>query len=172
MHPADRGQDRSRRQRTVVWVVLGVVLAAFAALLVWAMGISSETGLPVSGGAAGQTEAPPGTAVRLTDSQTLVGRWVRIDTPYIIEIESASEDGTLEVSYYNPRSINVSRAEARDKNGATEVFVELRDTNYPGSTYTLTYDPAGDLLRGVYFHAVLRQSFDVVFARLPAETGA
>ena len=46
-----------------------------------------------------------------------------------------------------------------------KVFVELRDVNYPGSTYTLAYDPAADQLRGVYFQALERQSFDVSFVR-------
>lgn len=49
--------------------------------------------------------------------------------------------------------------------GALRVFVELRDVNYPGSTYTLTYDPANDLLAGLYYQAVERQRFDVMFAR-------
>ena len=56
-------------------------------------------------------------------------------------------------------------AEAKDKNHGLEVFVELRDVNYPGSTYTLAYDRAKDLLQGVYFQATMRQSYDVIFFR-------
>jgi hypothetical protein len=37
---------------------------------------------------------------------------------------------------------------------ATQVVVELRDVNYPGSTYTLTYDPGTDRLTGTYYQAV------------------
>ena len=47
------------------------------------------------------------------------------------------------------------------------MFIELRDVNYPGSTYTLTYDPATDQLSGNYFQAVRRENFDVVFVRQP-----
>jgi hypothetical protein len=50
--------------------------------------------------------------------------------------------------------------------GNLGVFVELRDVNYPGSTYTLTYQPATDRLAGTYFHAVSGQNMDVEFSRL------
>jgi hypothetical protein len=43
----------------------------------------------------------------------------------------------------------------------------LRDVHYPGSTYTLTYDPAHDQLKGVSYQAALQQRFDVVFVRMP-----
>ena len=99
----------------------------------------------------------------------VVGRWIRTDTPYVIDIKSAGQDGTLQAAYYNPRQINISVAEARGKNGTLEVFVELRDVNYPGSTYTLTYDKAKDLLIGVYFQAVMQQKYNVSFRRMPAE---
>ena len=69
-------------------------------------------------------------------------------------------------AYFNPQPINVSRAEASQEGEATKVFIELRDVNYPGATYTLTYDPAGDQLKGVYFQPALHQSFDVVFVRI------
>ena len=38
-------------------------------------------------------------------------------------------------------------------------------TPTPGSTYTLTYDPAKDVLRGVYYQAVARQRYDIYFER-------
>jgi hypothetical protein len=47
-----------------------------------------------------------------------------------------------------------------------KVFVELRAPNYPGSTYTLTYDPQQDRLKGIYFQAAQQQSFNVEFVRL------
>lgn len=95
----------------------------------------------------------------------LVDRWVRTDTPYVIEIRAARDDGTLEAAYYNPNPINVARAEAKQKQGRLEVFVELRDVNYPGATYTLTFDRATDRLSGVYFQPALQQSFQVAFVR-------
>ena len=47
-----------------------------------------------------------------------------------------------------------------------KVFIELRDVNYPGSTYTLTYDPASDQLKGVYYQAVEKQRFPVAYVRM------
>ena len=102
---------------------------------------------------------------RPTDLQPLVGRWGRTDGSYVIEIQSAQDDGTLEAAYYNPGPINVGRAKAEEKDHGLEVFVELRDVNYPGSTYTLVYDPAKDLLHGIYYQAVAQQGFEVVFIR-------
>jgi hypothetical protein len=45
------------------------------------------------------------------------------------------------------------------------VFVELRDVNYPGSTYTLRYEPARDRLVGLYDQAAQRQHYDLIFVR-------
>jgi hypothetical protein len=45
------------------------------------------------------------------------------------------------------------------------VFIELRDVNYPGSAYTLDYNPTTDKLMGVYFQAALGQKFAVEFER-------
>ena len=96
----------------------------------------------------------------------LKGRWRRPDGGYVIEIRNVEANGKMDAGYYNPRPINVSRAEASEEGTAAKVFIELRDTNYPGSTYTLTYDPQSDQLKGVYFQAALQQSFDVVFVRM------
>jgi hypothetical protein len=97
--------------------------------------------------------------------QALIGRWLRPDGGYIIEIRSISANGKLDAGYFNPRPINVSRAEASHRGDEVRVFVELQDVGYPGSTYTLIYDPQPEVLRGVYFHAGLSQTFDVVFVR-------
>jgi len=68
--------------------------------------------------------------------------------------------------YFNPRPINVAKAEASIVGETLRVFVELRDVNYPGSTYSLTYEPAADRLTGIYYQAKLHESYDVAFARL------
>ena len=95
----------------------------------------------------------------------LAGRWVRPDGGYVLEIRSAKADGRLDAAYLNPRSIKVSHAEWRREDGRLLVFVELRDANYPGSTYNLRYEPAQDRLIGAYYQAVQRQTFDVEFVR-------
>ena len=98
-------------------------------------------------------------------AERLVGRWVRPDGGYVLDIRSAKPDGKLEAAYLNPRSIKVSRAEWRREEGRLLVFVELRDVNYPGSTYNLRFVPDKDRLVGAYYQAVQKQTFDVEFAR-------
>ena len=48
---------------------------------------------------------------------------------------------------------------------ALKLFFELRAGGYNGSTYTLSYDATSDQLKGVYYQAVAKQKFDVVFVR-------
>jgi hypothetical protein len=99
------------------------------------------------------------------DAQRLVGRWVRPDGGYVLEIREVTKEGSLKAGYSNPRPINVAKAEWRRKDGALTVIVELRDVNYPGSIYTLEYDPTSDRLRGNYFQAVEKQMFKIEFVR-------
>ena len=98
--------------------------------------------------------------------EKLRGRWLRDTGGYIIEIRSVGAGGKLEAAYFNPRSIHVGRAQAVEQGGVVKVSVELRDVNYPGSTYTLNYDPKNDRLVGRYFQAVSGETFDVTFVRL------
>jgi hypothetical protein len=96
----------------------------------------------------------------------LQGRWQRPDGGYVIEIKSINQLGKMEAAYFNPRPIHVAKADAAREGKTIKVFIELRDINYPGSTYNLTYDPKSDQLKGTYFQAVLKQTFEVVFDRL------
>jgi hypothetical protein len=102
------------------------------------------------------------------DFAVLKGRWVRTDGGYVIEIQSISSGGQMQAAYYNPKPINVSRAEATRSGAAVTVFIELLGPGYPGSTYTLIHDPKSDELKGIYHHAGLQQDFDVVFVRSKA----
>lgn len=95
----------------------------------------------------------------------LIGRWLRADGGYVLELSDPAPEGQLKAVYFNPRQINISHAEWKLKDGLLRVFIELRDVNYPGSTYTLDYKPATGTLTGVYFQAALRQQFDVEFKR-------
>ena len=99
------------------------------------------------------------------ETQALVGRWVRTDAYYVIEVRPLEEGGPLAVGYFNPKPINVGRAEFTDTIAGPVLTVELQDTNYPGSTYILTYDRTRDALIGTYFQAVQGTTFDVAFIR-------
>jgi len=94
-----------------------------------------------------------------------MGRWLRPDGGYIIEIRDIANDGRMDAAYLNPRPINVAQASASWRNGKQQVFIELQDTDYPGSTYTLDYNPEQDVLTGIYFQAAMNQAFEVVFVR-------
>ncbi len=96
----------------------------------------------------------------------LEGRWLRPDGGYVIAIANATDSGRLEASYFNPDPIRVGRAEARRGAEGIELTVVLQDENYPGSTYTLTYDPLDDQLKGTYFQAVARENYQIFFVRM------
>jgi hypothetical protein len=96
----------------------------------------------------------------------LNGRWLRPDGGYVLEIRAVDASGKIDAVYLNPKPINIAKAEATRDGATLKVFVELRAPNYPGSTYTLTYDSKQDQLKGIYFQAVQRQSFDVFFIRM------
>ena len=111
--------------------------------------------------------APVGTEQQSTapDQNKLVGRWLRPDGGYILEIRSATSDGKLDAGYFNPNSIHVAKAEWVEKDGKLYVLTELQDVNYPGSTYGLEYKVAQDKLVGSYYQAVEKSTFDVEFVR-------
>ncbi len=114
----------------------------------------------------------PLTASNLAASETqkdfdeLIGRWIRSDAGYIIEIKNIDTDGKMEAGYYNPRPINVSEAKAAREKIGIKIFIELRDVGYPGSTYTLLYIPQKKILAGFYYQAKLGQNFEVLFAKM------
>lgn len=96
----------------------------------------------------------------------LNGRWLRPDGGYVLEIRSVDSSGKIDAVYLNPKPINIAKAEATRDGSTLKVFVELRAPNYPGSTYTLTYDQEHDQLQGIYFQAVQQQNFNVYFVRM------
>jgi hypothetical protein len=99
------------------------------------------------------------------NEQRFIGRWVRPDGGYILELKDIKKDGNLKAAYFNPLPIKVFKAEWKRKQEIITVFVELRDVNYPGSKYNLQYDPKTDRLKGTYFQAFYGETFDVEFVR-------
>ncbi|MBK7954268.1 MAG: hypothetical protein IPK02_10075 [Candidatus Accumulibacter sp.] len=93
------------------------------------------------------------------------GRWVRPDGGYVITIKGVDASGRIEASYANPSPLPFAKAEATRDGKTLKLFFELRAGGYNGSTYTLSYDPVSDVLKGVYFQAVMQQKFDVYFMR-------
>jgi len=138
---------RAANVRRPLWWLVGAVLLA------------------VTAGAGFRIWDKPAAASR-PDPSKLIGRWLRPDGRYVLVLSDPSPDGRLTAVYFNPRPINVERAEWKLKDGHLTAFAELRDKGYPGSTYTLVYQPGTDRLAGIYFQAALRQKYDVVFERI------
>ena len=122
--------------------------------------------IPLSAQAQVKAEAPAAQADSVFGA--LPGRWVRPDGGYVINIRRVDADGKLDADYANPNPLPFSRAEATRDGKTIRLFFELRAGGYNGSTYTLTYDPANDVLKGVYFQAVAQQKFDIHFTRTAA----
>jgi hypothetical protein len=98
-------------------------------------------------------------------AEQLEGTWIRPDGGYVLELHNIKDDGTLSAAYFNPRQIRVSQAIWGNNEGSIAIFIELRDVNYPGSKYSLRYNPVSDRLQGVYFQAMEQQSYEVEFVR-------
>jgi hypothetical protein len=112
------------------------------------------------------TTTPSVAAAPKADFQKLKGKWLRPDGGYVVEVKTVEDSGRMDASYFNPGPIHVAKAEASQDGASTKVFIELRDVNYPGSTYDLVYDPQTDSLQGIYYQAALQQRFEVVFTRM------
>ncbi len=112
--------------------------------------------------------AAPAPAPAAVKGAKLIGRWLRPDGGYVLEVRAVDgASGRMDAAYLNPRPIHVGKAEAKEEGGKLTVFVELQDVGYPGSIYRLTYLPQVDQLIGTYYQPAVEQSFDVEFVRLP-----
>ena len=135
-----------------------VVLLMFGAALQLAAG-----GTATAQSAGAGTKAPAVADQLKLD--VLEGAWVRPDGGYLILIKKVSPDGQLEAMYFNPNTLPFAKARASRDGAAVRLSFELQAGGYNGSTYELTYDPASDRLKGVYYQAVAKQKFEVYFAR-------
>jgi hypothetical protein len=153
--------------RTTIIVVALIAVAAFGVW--WWRTRPADAPSPVSPSAEAQTtNAPPpaNAAAARPEFEKLKGKWQRPDGGYVIDIRSVDADGKLDAAYFNPKPIHVARTQAAMDGTSLKVFIELRDVNYPGSTYTLVYEPDGDQLKGIYYQALQQQSFEVNFVRM------
>jgi hypothetical protein len=168
-HPGPKSQTDATHRfafltgRAII-LAIGIGALGAAGLVYYLVGPGRATQgvpAPVAAGRSGPTAAVPAVTF-----QPLRGRWLRPDGGYVIEIRDVDAAGALTAAYLNPQPIKVAKAEASLAGGTIRVFLELRDVGYPGSTYTLTYDPGSDQFKGTYFQAALRQTYDVMFVRL------
>ncbi len=99
------------------------------------------------------------------DFDVLTGNWVRSDGNYLLRVQNVDQDGSINVTYFNPNPIHVAEANVSLWKGMVKLFVKLQDKGYPGSTYTLYYFKENDALAGFYFQATMGQTYEVVFTR-------
>jgi hypothetical protein len=102
---------------------------------------------------------------RTGEYKKLLGKWMRTDGSYTLRVRNVKPDGTVEAGYFNPREIHIAEAGVSEWKGLLKLFVKLQDEGYPGSTYTLYYYAEKDALVGFYYHAAMKQTFEVVFIR-------
>jgi hypothetical protein len=108
---------------------------------------------------------PPAVVADKTDLDVMKGAWVRPDGGYVIVIKTVGAAGELDAMYYNPNPLPFAKAQARRDGQLLRADFELRAGGYAGSTYTLGYDSAKDQLKGIYYQAVAKQMFEVIFIR-------
>lgn len=171
------GQNTDRRENRSAWDSAGpagmpnirrlIVIASLLSLVI-AAALALFIARPVARTPPTATSAVPADSGQMrVEFERLKGKWVRPDGGYVLEIRRLLDQNALEAGYFNPAPIHVGKAKLYKERGFTKVFVELRDVNYPGSTYTLIYDPESDLLRGTYYQATQQQEYQIEFVRMP-----
>ena len=155
-----------RKPSWVSWILAGLAVSVAIAgifLLVRGQNPGTKDSQRAAGSASGRRTQK--TTAERPDFGGLLGKWIRPDGGYIISVQSVDPDGRVDAGYFNPRPINVSRAQASPEGQTVKLFIELQAAGYPGSTYDLVYDPSNDALVGVYFQAAMQQRFEVMFVR-------
>lgn len=85
-----------KRRLSFKWIVLIVaVLTAAVSLVVYHFQPTGSDQMPVS--PAGQPKSGP-----TVEFNKLIGRWLRPDGGYVIEIRNISSGGKMEAAYFNP----------------------------------------------------------------------
>ena len=125
-----------------------------------------STQAAATGGNAPAAAAPAAPAATVPEGvNKLLGRWVRADGGYVLELRNPDISGKLEAKYLNPKPINVSRAIWMRGGSGLQVAVELNDVGYPGATYVLSHDVQTDRLVGQYTQPQMQQTYDIEFIR-------
>lgn len=110
---------------------------------------------------ASETAAP----VVQQDYTVLAGEWQRTDGGYVVKVSNVQADGKATVEYFNPRPIHVEQSTITTQKDLIKLFIQLQDTGYEGSTYTLYYYAEKDALAGFYYQATMDRTYKVIFMR-------
>lgn len=99
------------------------------------------------------------------DYTVLAGEWQRTDGNYLVKVRDVQADGKVMVEYFNPKPIHVEQAVISIQKDLIKLVIQLQDTGYEGSTYTLYYYADKDALAGFYYQATLDRTYKVIFMR-------
>ena len=135
---ARRGSEFSERMGTALMIISSThsgkrLVSLAVSLLLFAV---SGTFYRLSMAAAADT---PQSAGKI-DEQRLLGHWVRPDGGYVLELKEIGKDGTLKAAYFNPRPINVAKADCSAARRAASRYLSncvistIRDQNTIFST--------------------------------------
>lgn len=111
---------------------------------------------------AAETVAP---VVQQQDYTVLAGEWQRTDGSYLVKVSDVQPDGKAVVEYFNPKPIHVEQSATSTQKDLIKLFIQLQDTGYEGSTYTLYYYSEKDALAGFYYQATMDRTYKVIFMR-------
>ena len=103
--------------------------------------------------------------VQSQDYTVLAGEWQRTDGSYLVKVSDVQTDGKAVVEYFNPKPIHVEQSAISTQKDLLKLFIQLQDTGYEGSTYTLYYYAEKDALAGFYYQATMDRTYKVIFMR-------
>ncbi len=112
-----------------------VMAAAVTAAIGFWWHIDRQTGtLPASAPsvAANAVDKPATIETPKLAFEKLIGLWQRPDGGYLIEIRSVGPNGEMKAAYFNPRPINVAKAEAYHDGGGDQYFHRTERPELPG----------------------------------------
>src|SRR6476620_12487503 len=92
-------------------VVVAVVVVLAAGGFWWSKHRQADVA-PVAAPAS-QTTNTSVSSEALSSFEKLKGRWLRTEGSYIVEVRSVESSGKMNAAYFNPRPINVAKAEAK-----------------------------------------------------------
>lgn len=95
----------------------------------------------------------------------MAGEWQRTDGGFLVKVSDVQRDGKAQVEYFNPKPVHVEQAAITTQKEFIKLFIQLQDTGYEGSTYTLYYYKEKDALAGFYYQAALDRTYKVIFMR-------
>ena len=140
------------------WLVIVIVIAGLGFLYSrWQSKISPDT--------INMTDQQITATSPIPLSAKLEGKWERTDGGYVLALKGPLGNGDITAKYFNPNPINVGRSMWQLDRGKLKLMVELQDKNYPGSVYSLEYVEHDDVLKGTYFQAMEKMTYEVEFKK-------